>query len=269
MGDRRIIILMTGTIAPNGCPGAMFEPEERKRQYLKAFGFYVDKLLGNCAADGLIFCDNSDVPLDSFKVPEEVKGKVELVQVESRLFCSQKGKGYNEALLINKSLLKSKIIDGSDDPLIVKVTGRYSILNISRFIRYFRKHFEKINLHVDIKDHHLYSLMGLNWNEHYSDTRLLAFKLSFYKSYLMGREDEINDVAGVPLEAFFYKVYTEHINDLGMSFRHPWDLLIRGRNGHPRRFLSVKIPDNFEEVCGRCRWLLGTFIRIIFPWFWF
>ena len=251
----------------------MFTVEERKSQYLKAFRFYVNNL--SARDDGgynyLLFCENSGVPLDEFRslIPNEVVGKVELLSCPPEIFSPLKGKGYNEELMIDYAIGKSRVIQDAS-PFVFKVTGRYSIANITRIVNDFRQIDNgEIDLYIDIKDHKLYSSLGLDWPQEDADTRCFGFSPQFYKSEIAGRYVELDDALRHTLERQFFNLYKCYRGDGRMKFRFTRDMLVDGVTGHKSSFLKIPIPVRFSRQANILKYCVRSCVRRIAPGFWF
>ena len=127
-------LLMTASVSTKGMKGACFSDTEREQMYLNALSFYITELLNKDRNQCIVFAENSDWDLSAMKkkLPPYNEEQIEFVSIPSEMFDISKGKGYNELLLINKTLEMSEQIKSNE--AFFKVTGRYPIYNIRYFL---------------------------------------------------------------------------------------------------------------------------------------
>lgn len=128
-----MVILLTATIDPSGMINtALQEKRIRKKQYLEAIDFYLEKTDCN-----IVFCENS-----GYNIFEEIKSLKKFERVEYFTFYGNSynkeyGKSYGEINIIKYALDNSIFI--KKDNLIIKITGRVKILNIKELIKKYKK----------------------------------------------------------------------------------------------------------------------------------
>ena len=132
-----IILLLTGTINPNSKDIlSVKEPEVRKRQYIDAINFYLEKTHLD-----IIFAENSGTCIgECFKGQE----RIEFLTFSSPFTVPDRGKGWKELEIIDYSLKNSKLIHS--EVSVLKITGRLKILNIKTIekrIRTLKYDFDK------------------------------------------------------------------------------------------------------------------------------
>jgi hypothetical protein len=126
-----IVLLLTGTIFPNSFTTLkIVDPEERKGQYISAIKYY----LKNTDAR-IVFSENSGTSLKKY-FPGHSEN-LEFINFISEAVTPDRGKGYKEMEIIDKSMKKSNFIKESKG--VIKITGRLKILNINRLILSVRK----------------------------------------------------------------------------------------------------------------------------------
>ena len=137
LADHRQILLITSTIAPSKDTFQLvvLDAEERFRQYLSAFRFYVS-LLAAGVFDKIVYMDNSGYPLDALEKVARESGVADSVEF---LSCVQKFPGKNsryflEMKLIDRAMAESKFLNFDRDAIIWKVTGRYIIRNAATLV---------------------------------------------------------------------------------------------------------------------------------------
>lgn len=124
------VILLTGTINVKDMVFmALQDQVVRENHYLEAISFYFKN-----SALPIIMVENTNHNFES-RVNEEIKnsGRVEFLSFDGNKFPKERGKGYGEMESLIFAMQNSRLIDS--DTKIIKVTGRYKVLNISVFIK--------------------------------------------------------------------------------------------------------------------------------------
>lgn len=197
---------MTASVSTRQMKGACFTDAERERMYVDALSFYIENLLSNKERK-IVFAENSGWDLSSLigKLPPFDSSQIEFISLPVDLFDVSRGKGYNELLLINEALKRSRFI--KDSGAFFKVTGRYPIYNLEYFLRCAEKRIfrEGFSLYADIKDHRLYDWLGLGWCGHSFECRLFGVENAYYLDHIAPLYRECNDYTGKLLEAVLFK----------------------------------------------------------------
>ena len=272
--SNNIILLMTATITPRNCPGAQFDPEERRKRYLKALVFYLGKL-DEGVVDGIVFAENSASFLDDFKaiIPSHLNDKVELISAPPEIFPENLGKN-NEFVLIdyvvdNSRLLQDNIVG------FFKVTGRYYFRNLASLVGDVRsaiKEQGQLNIYCDQRDHRLYSTLGIKRKERDGDTRFFFCSIQFWRDNFYGyftRNPEWRRV-----EDIMFEVAEQHYGDKMCRFRYCHQPLIGGNQyssgqGQSIICMGVRLPPRVFFAVYYIRWLVESMIRKCAPSFWF
>lgn len=265
-----ISLLMTATISPRNCPGAMFTPQERRKRYLNAFKFYLEKLEKG-VFPRLVFAENSDSDLKDFydAVPDGLKDRVELLSAPATLFPEALGKN-NEFPLIDYAVDNSKLLASSDG--FFKVTGRYFFRNIKSLIRDVVSVKTPLDLYCDQKDHRLFSALGLKKKERDGETRFFYSTLDFWRKNFYGC------FAGNPewrrVEDIMCEVALSHYGDDRCRFRFKHQPLTggdyyAGSDGEYIISMGIKMPPRLYFFLDYFRWMAESLIRRVFPRFWF
>ena len=191
-------ILMTASICTHGMKGAFFSDKEREQMYLDAILYYCKLFENDKMQPNIIFAENSDWDLTYIKNQVNYQN-IEYISLSSSQFDISKGKGYNEFLLIDKTLEKSKFL--KDGIGFFKVTGRYPIINIRTFIQKIK---ETDLIYCDFKDHKIYDCLGLKWSGHSCETRIFYINRLFYNDNLKDQYKKCNDYTGYFAENLMY-----------------------------------------------------------------
>ena len=264
-GGGSIPLLMTASVSTRGMKGACFSDEEREMMYVSALSFYIDNLLLSDNRYTIVFADNSGWDLNRIiaKVPDYDKERIEFISLSPDEFDISKGKGYNELLLISKAIEKSVLIKNSG--CFFKVTGRYPIYNIRRFIDKADKFINQENgdLYADIKDHKLYDWLRLGWNGHSFDCRLFGVKVDYYLKYIGPLYVYCNDYNGNLLEGVLFD-FVKH-NKGKMSLRFDREAHFGGLEGS--NVNAVSFSKEQDSLKGQVKRMVGNSTRIFIPWF--
>lgn len=260
-----IPLLMTASVSTRGMKGACFSDEERELMYVSALSFYIDNLLLSDHNYSIVFADNSGWDLNRIiaKIPEYDKERIEFISLSPDEFDISKGKGYNELLLINKTIEQSALIKKAG--CFFKVTGRYPIYNIRHFIDKADGFINRQNgdFYADIKDHKLYDWLRLGWNGHSFDCRLFGVKVCYYNKHIAPLYVKCNDYNGNLLEGVLFD-FVKH-NKGKMSLRFDLEPHFGGLEGSNIAAVSFsKDQDSLKGTIKRC---VGDSIRLFMPWF--
>jgi hypothetical protein len=239
--------------------------------YVSTIQFYINELLYNTKQRiyKIVFVDNSGWNLDQIKkkLSNGDNSSLEFISLDPMLFDINKGKGYNELLLINLAIEQSLFIQESK--AFLKVTGRYPIYNIKYFMDYASKLLlsKRKDLYIDIKDHRLYDWLRLGWCGHAADVRLFASTVSFYQKNIANRYKELNDYSGHLSEGLLYNIVKPLIGKQNIVCRFRKEVHFGGLEGSNVKAVSFsKEQDSFK---GKLKRYIGNFIRKFLPFFWF
>lgn len=103
----KLAILLTATIKVQ-VVGGNFNMEERAAMYASTLRYYADRIGKKYP---IVFLENSDYDLSGFKKEFDDKLDIEWIQLrpEEKLpFNAQKGKSFNEYLMIKEGVLRSE-----------------------------------------------------------------------------------------------------------------------------------------------------------------
>lgn len=229
------ILLMTASVDPRGCLSSRFDPQCREKQYASALRFYLRVLRdgGPCVFKRIVFAENSGWDLENLRaiVPDEFKSSVEFLSIPIDDFVQERGKSYNEMLLINKACTSSMFLS---DPStrFVKVTGRYPIWNIKRMFKNISQ-----NESADF-------FFELHSTKPLVDTRCVMFRKEFWLNEFGDQYRRADNSTGSHFETLVYELLVECFQDWNLGF-FTTPLFITGLQGAHRKFKGVTIPDFF------------------------
>ncbi len=261
-----IVVLMTAAVSTRGMVGACFSDEQRELMYAEALNFYITDLLTDPNRK-IVFAENSGWDLISLK--NRLRGfdekRIEFISLDANDFDISRGKGYNEMLMINQAIDKSKLID--DETYFFKVTGRYPIYNLKYLIRKAESKIARsgVKLYADIKDHNLYERLGLGWCGHSFDCRLFAVEKRYYKERIAPLYKLCDDYGrGKLMEEILFNFVKSEMEE-NMSQRFPREPRFGGLEGSDVQAVSYSMLQ--DSIKGRLKRHVGNLIRMTMPGF--
>lgn len=221
-----IPILLTATVNPHGMKGASFSVEERARMYAEAVAFYLQKLP---AAHSIVFAENSG-SIESVKTKVD-DIRVEWLDVSNADYDINRGKGYNETILISQAVTKSKCI--AQSRCFFKITGRLKLLNINSMLKECSRD-NKLRFIADCKDHGVYDFLHLPINGHAGECRYWFATVSFFRAEMFPMLDCMNDYTNPPFlaEDAMLSVCRKVRNHAHCKDRFKAQAFISGKGGH-------------------------------------
>lgn len=257
-------VLLTAAVSTHGMKWALFTDEEREAMYLTTLQWYLEHLPGYT----FVFADNSDWDLAAFraKLPpglaESVADRLEFVSVPHSLCDISKGKGYNEMIMITQTIARSKKI--SEAGAFFKVTGRYPVYNLKRFLRETVEAFDNgYELYADIKDHCLYDHLSYGWSGHAFECRLFGCTTGYFMRELAPLTSRCNDYEGRNLEDVLLDAVKVSRSRIKVRFKREPHL--GGVAGHTVHSLSFS--RDHDDMKSKFKRLIGNAVRIFMPWF--
>lgn len=170
-------MLLTATIhvAAGLTDSPISDPSRREREYLDCLRFY----LAQERVRRVVFVENSGADVTVFRrVPTPRNVHLEVVSLDQNVFPSEFGKGYGEARLIDTVLSRSELL--SQAQAFVKVTGRLTLRNVSPLLASLDV---TASGHFDVRDHEIYSWLGLPGSGHHADTRFFAVRRELFDAH--------------------------------------------------------------------------------------
>ena len=225
-----VTLLLTATVQVNRGVAGVTAPaaEAREADYLENLRY---QLHHHPRIRRLVFAENSGWPLDRFARAIEdnpLSKEVELLQLDCNDFPGHLGKGYGEALLIDRALAASRLAAAASH--VAKLTGRQRILNLTALLASAPA---GVRFLCDLRDHGFYERFGLPAAGRYCDTRFFLFDRSFFDAHLrrLYRAAESGEVEH-NLEAAYYDAVKALEREPGVLPRFGVEPRYRGRAGH-------------------------------------
>lgn len=199
---RRLPLLMTASVSTRGMRGACFTDEERETMYVGALTYYIEHLLPCEKGQAIVFAENSGWDMKHLRSRLQAynEERIEFLSFPPECFDISRGKGYNEMLMINKTVEQSRLI--REAGAFFKVTGRYPVYNIAYFLHKVEHALwtKGLDMYCDIKDHKFYDWLRLGWNGHSFECRLFGVRCQWYLDRMTELYKECNDYGGRYLE---------------------------------------------------------------------
>ena len=264
--QRSLPLLMTASVSTRGMRGACFTDEEREAMYAGVLTYYIQHLMNKETQQTIVFAENSGYDLQRLRrlIPAFDEERIEFLSFPPQDFDITRGKGYNEMLMINGAVMRSRLINEAD--AFFKVTGRYPVYNIAHFLRQAeRALWERgLDMYCDIKDHKLYDRLHLGWNGHSFECRLFGVKKQWYLDNMTELYKECNDYGGRFLEDVLFDFVKKQSQ--GVSLRFKREPHLGGLEGSEiaGAFIFTKRQDGPK---GKLKRFVGNCIRIFTPWF--
>lgn len=253
-------LVMTASVNPNGMTGISRESiDNRERQYIDTLSFYASRP----SIKQILFAENSNWDLSRIRASVAHPEKVSWLSLDENRFPREWGKGYGEFLLMDKVVRHLEARNGAS-AVLVKVTGRFPILNIEAMIREFAKR-KPLNLAVDTVDHSLYRWLGLDWASHKTRTILYAVTVGFYQERIRGRYREIPGTF-TGAESLMYDVLSKARNDFkGVYDRFKREPRLSGHAGISKESSCIITGANYDGLMARTKRFVSQMVRIFLP----
>ena len=263
--NKDFTLVMTASVNPNGMTGISAQSVNgREDQYIRTLRFYRDT---DCIPK-ILFVENSNWDLTRIKNALGKTDKIEYLSLDDNTYPREWGKGYGEFKLLDAAVdhLTAQTSSSSDTGGgdMVKVTGRFPVLNISTMIREFQAR-KNLKLAVDVVDHPLYDWLRLGWCGHSCRTIVYAISLPFYRQHLYGRYVEIPS-RFFGAEGLMLDVYKETKKEKGVypRLRHEPHL-----SGYAGAVNSVWFTaNNYDGLLARTKRGVRQLGRWLLPFLW-
>jgi len=148
----------------------------------------------------------------------------------------------------------------------IKVTGRFSILNIEAMLREATRR-RPWELFCDNKDHRIYDWLHLGWTGHACDTRFFGVSLEFYRRNFYGRYDELDDSRNKLIEFMFFETARRAAEEVPVVRRFRTEPEYAGKAGHVQTAL-LQVND-YSGWVAKIKRRIRQVGRWIMPGFWF
>lgn len=244
-------LLMTATINPReGEPLLQrTDPESRRQDYERGFLFYLNYL--GKGIDHILFVENSEADLAWMKelVPVHHYDKAEIISFYGLDYPVEHGRGYGEFKLIDYAMKHSSIISKSENSdYILKITGRYQIVNFDKVLKQFPENFDLYCNHR-------------NYPLHWADMFFIAWKKDFYFRYFDGLYEKFKmDENGEAPEVSFRKYLTDIQNKIKLIPRYKTIPTVE----------AAKAMNNqsYQGFANKSKYFMRVILNRLVPWLW-
>lgn len=189
------IILLTATINPDGMAFTNLQDSSiRKQHYLSAINYY----LSNTDLK-IVLVENSNYDLSPYFIDEIKRRRIEILFFNGNTFDKSLGKGYGEMLILKYALFHSDFVKESNN--ILKITGRYKILNIDYFVKYINN-IDKNNIGLYVHE-----------NFSYCHSTIFVANKDFLLNYLFRFGDLIDDTKNYFFEIALKNAFLSYLQN--------------------------------------------------------
>lgn len=263
----KLAILLTATVKVQ-VRGGNFSVEERAKMYADTLRYY-SQAIGRRYP--IVFLENSDYDLSAFKKEFDQKLDIEWLQFlpsGNVPFCQEKGKGYNEYLMIKHGLSQSEKI--SHRTHFLKITGRYAMTNICTMIGEIERRARNKVFMGDIKDTNIYEKLGINKTGHWGDSRFWVANVDYYKQNMADCYLSMDDSKeGRWAEHFLLNLSCKERNNKGFIFRFRHQVQFNGAGGTLTSEQLAIGNHRQDSPSKRMKNMIRHIMRVMFPNFWF
>ena len=256
------VLVMSAAVNPNGMPDISAESlVDREDQYIRTLKFYNTLP----CIPRILFVENSNWDLARIKQEVGNSSKIEYLSLDGNAYPRTWGKGYGEFFLLDRAL--DMLVKTNGEGIMVKVTGRFPILNISTMIKEFSRR-ENLQLSVDVIEHPLYDWLHLGWSGHGCRTIIYAVSFDFYMRHLYGHYTEIHGYEGGlwGAESLMRKVWEETKMLLGVYSRFKHEPHLSGFAGAVNHAWIT--ANNYDGLLAKIKRLVRQLVRYVMPWLW-
>lgn len=235
------VLLLTACINPNGMTYTKLQDcNIRLSQYKNALNWYLANTLFP-----IIFIENSNTYIGDDYQTYINSGRIEFITFDGNNFPKYLGKGYGEALILQKALNESVLLRNSD--FVIKVTGRLIILNILGLAK------------ESLKKETVSSLAYLNRDgEKICSSYFIISPITFLQDFFLKKKELINDSKGIYFEHVLYMAIVEWINEgnkFHSFYRYIDTLGVSGSSGE--NYNRKTIMNSFKAL------IKGIYINIL------
>ncbi|MCQ2200468.1 MAG: hypothetical protein MJZ27_00110 [Bacteroidales bacterium] len=181
----RMVLFLTSCINPQGMSYTVLQDiDERLRQYKNALQWYLEN-----TDFRILFVENSNYDISPLFKEYIDNGRLEVLFFDGNNYDKSLGKGYGEALIIERGIRDSRIIQ--PDSTIIKVTGRLIAHGINRIVS-----------SVNLNGKRVYAdwIQDLQSKDVIAGSQMIVAHVQFFKEYFLPKISMLNDSNGYYFE---------------------------------------------------------------------
>lgn len=193
---RHVVLLLTASVnISNMVFTELKDASIREQHYLEAIVHYYQE-----TDISIVVVENTGHDF-SPKLPASIgsSNRIELLSYAGNNFPKEKGKGYGELELMSYALQHSKLI--KDDTSVIKVTGRYKVINIKDFVRSARN-----------PDYHACQASYFR-GQRKAFSGIFTITKSFITDYFLKNHELMNDTKGIYFEHVLADTFLDYLAD--------------------------------------------------------
>lgn len=266
----KLAILLTATVRPQ-VKGGNFTEAQRMEMYTSTLQYYAETV---GKKHPIVVVENSDADLSSWKSKYNDTLRLEIIQLTPpecnkaqdnaanfEQFDTNKGKGYNEFLMIKKACEQSETLRSCTH--FLKITGRYPMLNICKMMVEAERRGEGKVFFGDVKDTRLYEILHLNHEGHWGDSRFFVADVAYYREHLSDCYRWMDDnVYGRYAEDWVLQLSRQYRTDKRFCFRFRHQVQFGGRSG------AAGYREDYGSLKKRLSNKGRRLLRVLFPDLW-
>lgn len=223
------ILFLTGCVNPNGMAyTALQDKDIRLKQYITAINWY----LANTELP-IVFVENTNFDILPFLDIQAIGERLECLTFNGNEYDKNLGKGYGEGLIIKYALKHSRFL--KKDSVIIKITGRLILTNISKLIH---------DYNIECRGSSLI-MCDVNRKLTVAFSRVIFMPFVFATDYLAMEVGKINDSRNYDFECALATAIAKSITDERFTFKlfkRPYVLEgISGTNATPIKNKSLLV----------------------------
>lgn len=219
------VILLTACINPSGMSStALQDPEIRKKQYVFALGFYLEK-----TQLPIVFVENTNTDISCEFRGCDIINRVEFITFSGNDFDNRKGKGYGEALMIEYALNNSIFL--ANNSFVIKITGRLIIENIEELVH-------EMKMQDCVYANMVRGNCGLERKSYF-----FGAPVEFLRDFFVANKERIDESSKVYFERHLYNecLKWKKTGGRGKEFKRP--VLVKGISGSTgKNYPTEKYP---------------------------
>jgi len=194
--ESNTILLLTASVNVGGMVFmALQDVKIREQHYLDAIRFYYEN-----TSLPILLVENTNHDFTA-RLPEDIRNsnRVEFLTFPGNNFPKERGKGYGELESMSHAVAHSKMIN--EKTVIIKVTGRYKVINIRDFVK----------AAMNNKYHQCQVLYFKGQRKAFSG--IFCISKRFIEHYLIPNHELMNDTKGVYFEHVLATTLLDYVAD--------------------------------------------------------